>query len=143
MSTIVIIHICAVAFWFGVVGAETVIEKSRSENKEHGFSVARNHFYIDIFLEIPAALTVMVTGVILLSESNLSSPMFLVKVIAGMFAVGINLFCLVPVFRRKKAADSKDLDAVKVNSSMIDKISVCGIPAGVIALAIGILGNFS
>ncbi len=140
MSIVVIIHICAIAFWFGVVGAETVIERSRTETKEHGFSVARNHYYIDMFLEIPAALVVMTTGLILLSTAHLESPLFMVKIAAGMFAVCINLFCVIPVTKRKKAADQKELSGVIANSRTIDKVSAYGIPAAVIALAIGIAG---
>lgn len=138
MSTLLIIHICAVSFWFGVVGAETIIERSRSENKEHGYAVARNHFFIDMFLEIPVAAIVLVSGLLMLNEAHLSSPLFILKIIAGMFAVGINAACVIPVTRRKNAANKGQLDEVIRHSGTIDKISILGIPAGVLALSIGI-----
>lgn len=83
MSTLLIIHICAVAFWFGVVGCETVIEQSRADSHEHGFAVARNHFWIDVLLEIPTALTVLVTGLLMLTPELLATPLFILKIALG------------------------------------------------------------
>jgi len=138
MSTLLVIHICAISFWFGVVGAETIIERSRSENIEHGYAVARNHFFIDMFLEIPVAAIVLISGLLMINEVHLSSPLFLLKISAGIFAVGINAACAIPVTRRKNAANNGQLDDVIRHSRTIDKISVLGIPAGILALSIGI-----
>lgn len=44
MTPLAIARICAVSFWFGGVGAEFVIERSRAESKAHGYSAVRNHF---------------------------------------------------------------------------------------------------
>lgn len=66
MSMLLIIHIAAVAFWFGLVGAEFVIERSRAETVSHGFSVAKNLYYIDLFLEMPTFVVVLITGGLLI-----------------------------------------------------------------------------
>ena len=57
MDAILASHIAAVAFWFGLVGAEFVIERSRTESQSHGFAVARNHYYIDLFLKCRRSLS--------------------------------------------------------------------------------------
>lgn len=33
MSNVAVLHACAVSFWFGVVGAEFVIERSRGKSR--------------------------------------------------------------------------------------------------------------
>ncbi|MCG8610502.1 MAG: hypothetical protein MI864_08200 [Pseudomonadales bacterium] len=138
MDTIFIIHIAAVAFWFGLVGAEFVIERSRAETVPHGFAVARNHYYIDLFLEMPTFIVVLVTGAILMSHAALTS-LLITKMCAGLVAVISNFICLYPVIKRKLAADQEDLKAVIAYSKQIDRISVLALPAGFIALIIGIV----
>jgi hypothetical protein len=138
MSTVATLHLCAVAFWFGVVGAEFIIERSRSENKPHGYAVARNHYWIDLLLEMPAVVMVLTTGFVMLGNATMS-PALLVKIIAGLIAVSSNAVCVLPVALRKKAADSGNHADVIRYSRAIDRISLLGIPAGVIALAGGLI----
>ena len=57
MNSIAVLHACAVSFWFGVIGAEFVIERSRAQSRPHGYAVASNHYWIDLLLEVPVALT--------------------------------------------------------------------------------------
>lgn len=138
MDAILTSHIAAVAFWFGLVGAEFVIERSRTESQSHGFAVARNHYYIDLFFEMPTFIIVLVTGTILLVETTVTN-LLMVKVGAGLIAVISNFICLYPVIKRKLAADKEDLKAVKAYSRQIDRISVFALPAGFLALIIGVI----
>ena len=133
-----LVHICAVCFWFGLIGAEAVIERSRTESRDHGFSVARNHFWIDLLLELPVAVTVLASGMLLLGSLPSVATILVVKIAAGVFAVGINLYCARPVVMRKMAADNNDLVAVIRYSQQIDQVAVWGIPAGIVALVIGV-----
>jgi predicted benzoate:H+ symporter BenE len=131
-------HVAAVSFWFGVVGAEFVVERSRADSRPHGYSVARNHYWIDVLLEVPVALVVLVTGVMLLQVTPVT-PWFLIKILAGLLAVAVNVVCLVPVIKRKAAADEERLSDVIRYSAVIDRITVVGLPAALIALMIGLL----
>ena len=137
MSALTTIHLCAVAFWFGVVGAEFIIERSRADSKPHGYAVARNHYWIDLMLEIPAYVLVAVSGLLLLCQTEIT-VLLAVKVVAGMIAVGINAICIVPVWRRKLASDIDNLPDVVRFSKYIDKITWVGLPAGVVALRLGL-----
>ncbi|MGB1465668.1 MAG: hypothetical protein ACPG8O_04820 [Alcanivorax nanhaiticus] len=136
-TLVVKLHLFGVAFWLGVVGVEFLIERRRALSREHGYLVARLHERIDLCLEMPAFLLVLVTGLLMLDMDRLSG-VYLIKVLAGMLAVGGNLLCLWPVIRRKLAADRGDLQAVIDNSAVIDRISVIAIPAGLLAFACGV-----
>lgn len=137
MSNVAVLHACAVSFWFGVVGVEFVIERSRAKSRVHGYAVAKNHFWIDVLLEIPVALIVLTTGLILLKDAALT-PLLMAKIAAGLLAVGVNLLCLIPVILRHHAADAEQLPEVVLYSRMIDQITAVGLPAGVLALFIGL-----
>lgn len=134
------LHIAAVAFWVGVVGAEFVIERSRADSKPHGFAVAHNHFWIDTLLEIPVVLVVLTTGAILLQGVPMT-PLLAVKVAAGLFAALANIACVVPVTLRHKAATAQRLARVIAHSRTIDLISAFAVPASAVALLLGLVGR--
>lgn len=138
MSTLAVWHVAAVSFWFGVVGAEFVIERSRAESRSHGYSVANNHFWIDVLLEVPVALVVLFTGLALWTSTPLS-PGLALKMMAGAVAVAVNVVCLVPVIRRRTAARDNRLRDVIRHSRTIDRITLVGLPAAVLALALGVV----
>lgn len=135
---ILILHVLALAFWFGVVGAEFFIERSRTANKAHGYEVARIHYWIDLFVEIPAFTLVLVTGFLMLDYTNVSM-LYVAKVAAGLLAIGANAACVVPVILRKQAADRDDMAAVIRYSRGIDLLSIVGAPSALAALVIGVL----
>ena len=137
MSGLLVWHVCAVAFWFGVVGAEFVIERSRAESTPHGFAVARNHYWIDLLLEMPAYVAVGITGGLLLAQTALT-PWLLVKAGFGVVAIAANAWCWLPVLRRQRAAAMGDLAAVIRYSRMIDRVTVIGLPAALMAFALGL-----
>lgn len=137
MKGVLLLHIAAIAFWIGVVGAEFVIERSRADNKPHGFAVAHNHFWIDVCLEIPVVLLVLATGLLLLRDTPMT-PLLAVKVAAGGFAAVANLVCIVPVTRRRRAAMKDALAEVIRQSKVIDRISALAIPASAVAMLIGL-----
>ena len=132
-----LLHACAVTFWLGIVGAELVIERSRTGSRAHGFAAARNHYWIDLLLEIPAVMAVLATGALLLRAVPMS-PALAVKVVAGLVAVGANAYCVFPVMQRKRAADEERLDEVIRLSRHVDASAIVGGPAAVVALGLGL-----
>lgn len=131
------IHLFAVAFWLGVVAVEYLLEQSRAQSRNQGFTVARLHRKIDLFFEMPAFLVVLITGILLFEPARFEG-LYAVKVVAGAVAVLGNMLCLVPVLRRRAAADKEDLGDVISQSRLIDRISLTAIPAGLVALACGV-----
>ena len=131
------IHLFAVAFWLGVVAVEYLLEQSRAQSHNQGFTVARLHRKIDLLFEMPAFLVVLITGILLFEPARFEG-LYAVKVVAGAVAVLGNILCLVPVLRRRAAADKEDLGDVIAQSRLIDRISLTAIPAGLVALACGV-----
>lgn len=131
------IHLFAVAFWLGVVAVEYLLEQSRAQSRNQGFTVARLHRKIDLLFEMPAFLVVLITGILLFEPARFEG-LYAVKIVAGAVAVLGNMLCLVPVLRRRAAADKEDLGDVIAQSRLIDRISLTAIPAGLVALACGV-----
>ncbi|WP_417548455.1 hypothetical protein [Marinobacter segnicrescens] len=131
------LHLFAVAFWLGVVAVEYLLERTRAQSRSHGFTVAQLHRKIDLFFETPAFLVVLLTG-ILLFEPGRFDGIYALKVVAGAMAVVGNMICLVPVLKRRAAAERDDLGNVIAYSRLIDRISLTAIPAGLISLACGL-----
>lgn len=131
------IHLFAVAFWLGVVAVEYLLEQSRAQSRNQGFTVARLHRKIDLLFEMPAFLVVLITGILLFEPARFEG-LYAVKVVADAVAVLGNMLCLVPVLRRRAAADKEDLGDVIAQSRLIDRISLTAIPAGLVALACGV-----
>ena len=135
-SVLLTVHLLAVAFWLGVVGVEFLLERGRAQSHQHGFNVARLHLQIDAFLEMPAFLVVLATGLALLEPQRMHG-LYALKVAAGALAVLGNLLCLAPILLRKRAAERQDLHAVIRYSRWVDRISAIAIPAGLAAFALG------
>ena len=95
------------------------------------------HYKIDLFIEIPLALIVLLTGLFLLDPSRLHG-IYLVKVVSGALAVILNLLCFIPVMQRKKAIEIEDSNKAKRNGALLQKIALLGLPAALVALSAGI-----
>jgi len=65
--------------------------------------MARFHYYLDIVLEAPLLLGVVLTGTVLLLQTQPDAALW-VKVAAGLGAVVSNVVCVVVVIRRDRAA---------------------------------------
>lgn len=129
-------HIFAIAFWLGVVGVEFILEQSRAKSREQGFAVALYHYKVDLFLEFPAFTLALVTGLLLIDATRMDG-LYLLKVVLGLVAVTGNLICLLPIIKRKQAAEVGDLQKVILYSRHVDLISLIAMPAGILALIIG------
>ncbi len=135
-STVRTLHLFGIAFWLGVVSVEFILERSRTGSRLHGYAVARNHYWIDLALEIPAFVLVLVTGFAMMTSVPLTT-LHVVKVSAGLLAIGSNVACVVPVVLRKRAADNEQLSDVVRYSRIIDLTAIVGVPAAVVAISLG------
>ena len=139
MSTLVFIHVFAVAFWLGCVATEIVVEQVGLRTAALRPAVPQFHFYIDRFVEIPAFTTVLVTGLLMFEPARfLGDWVYATKVICGLLAVGANVVSVYPVVMRKRMADAGDSAGVRRYGKMIDMTVPVGLPAAVVALAIGL-----
>lgn len=136
MSLILIIHLIALGIWIGVVGAEFVIEFDGMKNDESYIKASKMHYITDIWVEIPAFTTVLVTGLLMLNESHIAG-VFLYKVIFALLAIIFNIVCVYAVFRRRKFALISDVEGMKSTETTM-KIGGLIIPTFIAAFVLAI-----
>lgn len=112
MSIVLIVHLIALGIWIGVVGAETAIDLDGMKDDESSVRATKLHYITDIWVEIPAFSTVLVTGLLMVNESHLSG-LFLYKIVFALLAIMFNLLCVYAVFKRRKLALSSDYAGMK------------------------------
>jgi len=128
------IHLFFIGVWLGLYLVETVIEIVGHKTKNH-ILVAKMHYYVDIFIEIPVFMTVLVTG-LLLFDTNKFSGLYAIKIICGLIAVSANIVCFAFVAIRNQAARSNDLERVRKISPYV-WIWWAALPIALVPLAIG------
>ncbi|MCY1447579.1 hypothetical protein D9M71_642080 [compost metagenome] len=86
---------------------------------------------------MPAFAAVLVTGLLLIEPTRFDG-IYALKIVTGGIAVLGNVLCLIPVLKRRTAAEKDNLPDVIRQSRQIDIISLSAIPAGLVALACGV-----
>ena len=128
------LHLLALGIWIGVVGAEFVIEFDGMNDDESAMRAAKMHYLTDLWVEAPAFTVVLVTGLLMLGEQQLSG-LFLYKVIFGVLAVVFNSVCVVSVFRRRKYALLGDVENMHAANELM-KVGALVIPTFMVAFAL-------
>lgn len=126
------LHVLALGLWGGCVAVEMLLESSARSDPRLRAQVARYHDAIDRFIEIPILIAVLVTGLLLLQLERLHG-WYLVLVVSGSTAVLINLLCVIPVVRRKRAVDAGEMSRVDAESRWIFRAFWTGAPAAALA----------
>lgn len=136
MKTILLsIHLAAMGVWLGCVLTEALFERALlGKSREHELLLSALHKRVDIIVEIPAFIVVLVTGWIML-PSAASSSLLLTKVASGLVAMAANVFCVGLVFKRYAAASANNWDVFARLDRLQHKV-------GAVVL-IGILGAMS
>ena len=136
MSVTLFLHIFFVGLWFGCAIIEGILEFMRRRDSSLQYAVAKFHYCIDIFVEVPAILTILVTGFLLLDTSEMSA-LRLIKVICGFLAILATMLTVVIIFRRRYAVDADNRAAVNKNDKLFDIIAYA-IVAPLLNIALGI-----
>ncbi len=120
--------------WGGLLFAETILEL-KSSRKLHAIQTSKIHFWIDICFEIPIVLAVLITGILLVQKTEVFSTILLVKIILGVIAVLINLYCAILVVIRYTKINY--LDSLEHWSRKI-RFTSLGIPLGLGSFYLGL-----
>src|SRR5687768_13583126 len=99
MTQLELAHLAFIFLWGGVVLAEIVMEGVALRRDELE-TPAKLHFWIDVLVELPLLALVLVTGALLVQRAWPLSPLLQAKVIAGLVAVSMNLYCMAVVVLR-------------------------------------------
>lgn len=105
-----VIHLMVLSLWGGVVATEAVIEVYPFRHREVHSATIRLHYWIDLLVEAPLVLAVVVTGGILLLTTSPVTPLHFVKVGFAGAAVAVNVFCILVVVRRGRNLDRQSDD---------------------------------
>jgi hypothetical protein len=101
---LLIFHILFIGLWLGCVLTEALFERALlGRGREHELLLADLHKRVDVWIEIPAFVAVVVTGGMLFAQAA-PSTLLNVKVALGLLAVLSNGVCVGLVFARAKAA---------------------------------------
>lgn len=110
IHTVAIVHLCFVAAFLGLYACEVVVEASHSKDELHPTAI-RIHYLLDIFVEIPLLLGILISGIILALLVDELSSAHLWLIACGTIAV---LACLVCFFKfvrtRKHLLDEQPVD---------------------------------
>ncbi len=136
MTALHVAHLVALGLWGGVVLAEGVLEVHGQRGEAEGAFAARVHHWIDLVCEIPLLLAVLATGAILAWRAPMTTT-HLVKIACGLFAVGVNVWCVGVVVRRRRAADAGDAAEVTRGTRLVFLAIKLGVPAAAVALYLG------
>lgn len=136
MGLILIIHLIALGIWIGVVGAEFAIEFDGMKDDESYVRASKLHYITDIWVEIPAFTTVLVTGLLMVNENHLSG-VFLYKIIFALLAILFNVVCVYAVFQRRKFALSSDLVGMK-SAETVMKVGSLIIPTFLVSFVLAL-----
>ncbi len=99
-------------------------------------AAARLHYWIDLTVEIPLVVMVLVTGALLAQRSWPLTPLLWIKIGAGAVAITSNLACsAVVIARYRRRADPV---AVRRLHALV-RLSALGIPFGAVAAYIGLV----
>lgn len=131
------LHLFAVAFWFGLLAMETVMELyiRKPERSEARKAVAKIHALSDQLFELPAITVTLVTGVMLLAQSWPPTPLLLLKVLLGGSAILVNYWCY--SFVRQRARDTAS-DAQRIHWTRCIAWTGWAMIPGMLAFVIGL-----
>jgi len=107
MSSVVFLHIVDALIWFGCVLTEMVFERVGDGSETIRQFISEAHWRIDLYVEIPAFVVVLFSGGHLAGVLSWT-PAVVVMIVAGLIAVGVNVYCVVLVRRRLAAAQAND-----------------------------------
>ena len=95
------------------------------------------HYYADLFVEVPACLIVLLTGFLLI-DWHVASAALLVKVTCALIAIALNLACAIAVVLRYRVLQQQGFAATEVYSKAISVMSLPFFPLFSAALVYGI-----
>jgi hypothetical protein len=127
MDILVLLHLTSISFWLGVISVEFIFERARIGKD----AVIRLHKLTDRYVEMPITGIVLLTGMLLWARSSWAL-IYLPKVLAGLGAVGANVFCYYCVEQREP-----DKQSFKRHSLLLFKATIFGLICLVLALFLG------
>lgn len=102
------LHLVCVGVWLGCVLTEALFERALlGQGRAFELVLVALHKKVDLFIEVPAFVGVLVTGALMLHGAPPSNLLH-AKAGLGILAIAANAYCVWLVFRRGAAAQAGD-----------------------------------
>lgn len=137
-STLLLVHLCLAAAWIGCVFTEVLFERAllAGDRAQHRV-LARLHARVDLWVETPAFLGVLATGVLMMAQARPAWPGFHLKLALGLLAIVANAWCVRIVLLRRQAAEAGDWARFDRLDHAQHKLGAVVLLAALGALAVG------
>ncbi len=139
MSTLAIMHVLSIALWGGVIACEVFIETYMIRSADQRKMATDLHYRIDLFIEAPLIMAVLVTGALLLDQTTWST-LLAIKIAAALVVIGANTVCIATVVQRylalRGAADEDESSSFALLTRRI-QLTAIFIPMGLAVFALG------
>ncbi|MBI5259063.1 MAG: hypothetical protein HY855_21340 [Burkholderiales bacterium] len=104
-----ILHLLCVGAWLGCVLTEALFEREMlAQGPAAHRALADLHWRVDRWVELPSFCGVLLSGVVMAHARAPADGWLLAKMAAGLLAVGLNLWCVRLVWRRRAQAQAGD-----------------------------------
>ena len=138
ISVLLPIHLIFVGIWLGCVITEALFERALlGKGRAQELILVELHKKVDLVVEIPAFVAVVVTGLLLYQASSPSALIY-IKIILGVVAVLTNIYCVVLVFQRASAANRGDWQKFESLDSKQHQYGTVVLVSMLLALVIGV-----
>jgi len=134
MDALRLAHFGVLCAWSGVLLVEFLVESLGHDDAALDMA-ARIHYWIDILIEIPLVLAVLVTGTLLSAHVWPFTRLHWIKIAAGLVAITLNLTCCGLVVARYRARGNA-CAVRKLHRGV--RLSVIGVPFGAVAAYVGL-----
>ena len=137
-SLLLALHLIFVGVWLGCVITEALFERALlGKGREQELILAVLHKRVDVFVEVPAFMVVLITGGFLLSGANISLVLK-IKIAVALVAIAANAFCVFLVFKRSAHACVGNWQAFEQTDSIQHKVGAVVLLGILISLCMGL-----
>jgi len=138
MNTLLILHLSFVGIWLGCVVTEALFERALlGTSRENESILASLHKRVDLFVEIPAFVGVLVTGLMMFSSAAMTTLM-IVKIVLGSIAIVANIYCVRLVFLRVVFSKAGNWQAFESADHIQHKVGAIVLLGIIAALGVGL-----
>ncbi len=137
-AVILILHLLCAGLWLGCVLTEVLFERALlGQGRDAERMLAALHWQVDVWVEMPAFLTVLLTGWLLWGQSQ-STVLLQLKVGAALVAVGANVYCMWLVFKRRHHAQCNAWQAFETVDDLQHKTGAVVLLGVLLAASLGV-----